>query len=274
VKEVIRILLRIILIIVSLENLEAQAQDARIEISLSKATYFEYEAVWLDVALTNTGKDTIRIMGIGLPSGWGFRLEIKDEKGNILKYTGPEYDYAPGPGYLLNPGDSYYECFNLPECFGELRSLEDFFLPTLKIGNYIAKGEYWLGRDFKISSKEIRFEVKSPMGIEKKPYQLLKKAREYRFAKEHDLKNVLRELLVSYPKSVYAELASKELLDREAFLDKFPNSGFNQTTLRVLTEKMAKEKKAEKKQEFLQKTIKNHPGTRSAKFAQKILRGW
>lgn len=268
-KQIIKISLKLILIIVSLSNLEAEAQELKLEISLSKATYLEMEPIWLDATLTDTGKDTVRVMGIGLPSGWGFKLEIKDEKGNILKYTGPEYDYAPGPGYLLNPEESYYECFNLTECFGELRVLEDFFLPTLKIGNYTAKGEYWLGRDFKISSNEIRFEVKSPMGDEKKAYQLLKKAREYRFAKEHDLKNVLRELLVSYPKSVYAERVSKELLDREAFLDKFPNSGFNQTALRALA-RIAKQKK----QEFLKKVIDKYPDTRSAKFAQKILQGW
>lgn len=266
---IIKISLKVILIILCLSNLETKAQELKLEISLSKVTHLEMEAIWLDASLTNMGKDTIRIMGIGLPSGWGFKLEIKDEMGNILKYTGPEYDYAAGPGYLLNPGESYYECFNLPECFGKVHFLEDFFLPTLRIGKYTAKGEYWLRRDSKISSNEIRFEVKSPMGDEKKAYELFKKAREYRFAKEHDLKNVLKELLVSYPKSVYAERASKELLDRETFLDKFPNSGFNQTALRALA-RMAKQKK----DEFLKKVIGKYPDTRSAKFAEKILRGW
>jgi hypothetical protein len=260
--------------ICSVGTAQDKVQEFKLQISLSKDSYLEAEPIWLDATLTNIGKDTLRILGLGLPSGWGFKLEIKDEEGNILKYTGPEYDYAPGPGYILKPQESYYECFNLNKCFGGLRSLEDFFLPTLKVCNYTAKAEYWIERDLKISSNEIKFEVKSPTGDEQKAYELLRKNL-YQITKEDNYKKSdLKQLVTLFPNSVYTERAYKELLSREEFIEKFPDSGFNQTALRVMTERMVAEKKEEEKQRLLKKIISDYPKTRSAKFAEKIQRGW
>lgn len=252
-------------------NTASQSETLKLNIGLSKTAYLEGEPIWLDAFLSNVSPDTLRIWGMCLPCQSGFSIELKNEKGEVLPYKGDKWNFILGHGFLLHPQEVYYECYDLVQAFSQEISLSRFFLTALESGKYNAKARYGLKKGEVIESNEISFEVRSPTGEEAKAYQLFKNAhKNFCAGNETLMRQDLEKILTQYPKSVYAEKACKELFKRNQLLEKYPNSGFTQTTLIVLTDKMTKEKK----EEFLKKVIEDHPGTRSAKFAQKMLRGW
>lgn len=257
-----------------LGNTAAQAQPLKLEIGLSKNIYLEGEPIWLDATLTNISSDTVRIWGMCLSCQYGFIVELKNEKGKILPYKGVKRNVILGPGFIIHPKETYYECYDLVQAFSQERILSRFFLTALDSGKYSVKAKYGLKKGEvieSIESNEISFEIKPPTGKEAKTYQLLKNAHKNFCAENYTLmRQNLERILTEFPQSVYGQKACKELFRRKTLIEKFPDSGFTKSSLRVLTRKMTEEKK----QTFLQKIIKEHPDTRSAKFAQKILRGW
>jgi len=252
-------------------NPTVQAQTLKLEISLSKAVYLEGEPIWLDATLTNISSDTVRIWGMCLSCQFGFIVELKNEKGKILPYKSVKRNVILGPGFIIHPKEIYYECFDLVQAFSQERSLSRFFLTAIDSGKYSVKAKYGLWEGEVIESNEISFEIKSPTGEEAKAYQFLKDAHQnFCAGKDTLMRQNLEKILTQFPQSVYAQKACKELFRRKQLIEKFPDSGFNQTSLGVLTDRMTEEKK----QEFLKKIIKEHPKTRSAKFAQQMLKGW
>lgn len=118
-------------------------------------------------------------------------------------------------------------------------------------------------------SNEVRFEVRPPTGEEKKAYRLLEEAYHFHVQLKVDsMDQKLHQIIASYPKSVYAENACKELVLREMLIQKFPNSGYTLSALRAI----ANRKSEQERKEFLQKIVEEHPETRSAKFAEQMLR--
>ena len=81
------------------------------------------------------------------------------------------------------------------------------------------------------------------------------------------MRQQLQELIKRFPNSVYAEKAHMDLSQDKELLQRFPNSGYNGTGLKALT----REKSSREKREFLEKVIRDHPGSRSAKYAQQML---
>jgi hypothetical protein len=260
---------KLMLILLLAGHLEAHSQQLRLEISLSKQVYLKGESIWLDATLTNISQDSVRsLCGLCIPCQCQFSVQVTDKKGENLNYTGPRWDFVPGSGFLINPGESFYECLDLTEYFGELKSLEDHFFKQLKPGKYSVKSRYAM-KGKSIYSNEIVFEIKSPSGSEEEAYNLLKKAWTLFFQKKRiEMRENLREIVIQYPNSAYAEKAYKELFLTVELIEKCPNSGYTENALVRLTDTLS----LEQKHKSLHEVINKHPSTRSAKFAEKMLK--
>ncbi|HWR82814.1 MAG TPA: hypothetical protein VN285_05900 [Candidatus Deferrimicrobium sp.] len=163
----------------------------------------------------------------------------------------------------MKPQEEYYGCFNLLELFNTYRGLRKFFWQVLPPGSYRVRARYE-----NIYSQEMPFEVVEPTGSERDAYQLLLKADSLLWQKGVDaMRQKLQELIARMPGSVYVEIAHRELLQRGELLEEFPNSGYNAINLKALTRELA----PKQKQEFLEKVIRDFPGTRSTWFAQQML---
>jgi len=259
------LIMLILLLLLSVARIEtAGDRQLRLEIGLSKSTFLVAEPIWLDATLTNVSADTARIFGFWPPAqGDRFGIEIKDRQGKVLPHTGPRYNVVPGEGWTIKPQGQYYDCFNLLELFNTYRGLQSFFWQILPPGTYKVRANYE-----NICSPEMEFEVVQPTEGEKEAYQLLEAA--YTLLHESDsCAQKLRELISRFPKSAYAEKAHRELFLRSELVQRFPNSGYNALNLAILTRELS----TKEKREFLQEVIRDHPETRSAKFAQEMLKG-
>lgn len=241
-------------------------QRWQLEIGLSKETYLLNEPIWLDVTLTNVSGDTMRIVPLDPPCQGGVGIELRDSLGNEMPYTGPSILLAPRKGFILDPGEQYYDCFDLLDLYpsSKIKGLiEAYFLRFISLGKYKVRARYR-----STSSQEIEFEVIEPSGDEKETYQLLHKAFTFLLDRKSDLqRQKLQELIDRFPNSVYVEKAHRELFQRSELVQKFPNSGYNKINLKVLTRELAHKQK----REFLEKVIQDHPESRSAKYAQQML---
>lgn len=245
----------------------AESQKLQLEIVLSKKTYLLNEPIWLDVTLTNVSGDTMRIVPLDPPCQGGVGIELRDSLGNEMPYTGPSILLAPRKGFILDPGEPYYDCFDLLQlyCSSKMKGLINaYFLRFLPPGKYKVRALYRSA-----FSQEIEFDVIEPTGDEREAYQLLHKAFPFLLDRKSDLMTqTLQELINRFPNSVYVEKAHRELFQRSELVEKFPNSGYNQINLKVLTGELA----PEEKREFLEKVIQDHPESRSAKFAWQMLK--
>lgn len=249
----------------------SSAKQLQLEISLSDTSYYICRSIWLDAQLTNISADTVRIRRFLFPGGDNFNIVITSQRGDTLR---PVFiwEFLPGSGFLLNPKETYYHCFDLTEVFHNYEvgpsSPVNQFTTSLAPGEYEVSAEYCFGHK-RISTPKIPFEVIKPTGTEAEVLKLYIGAYQGFLGKNYQLsKEKLIKIITSYSESIYAERAYWKLKKYDELLEKCPNSGFNLTTLRTLTNKMNKKQK----QEFLQKIIKKHPDTRSAKFAEQMLR--
>lgn len=245
-------------------NIRANDTPLKLEISFSKDSYLVNEPIWIDAILYNISEDTVRVYGLCLPCQSIFNVEVIDEKGNTLKYTGPVYDMIPGSGWIMHPEESYYKCLNLLDYFFQYKNLiELVFLKGLKPGRYTVRARYET-----TNSNEVKFEVKEPERSEKDAYQLVKDAYYSQTKKPDSTSEYFKQLVNSFPKSAYAEIGYKELYLDKKLLENFPNSGYTERTLERLTDTLS----LEQKYEFLHEVINKHPNTRSTKFAEKMLK--
>ncbi|RKX27280.1 MAG: hypothetical protein DRP47_06790 [Candidatus Zixiibacteriota bacterium] len=240
----------------------------KLEIELSKEVFLEREPIWLDITLINVSSDTMRAGGLFPPcqSPGPFSVELKDGRGEHMKYTGLLYNMGPakGPGLLLHPKEQLYGCYDLLELFSTYRSLLRQRFGLLAPGKYSVRGRY--GNTF---SQEVDFEVVEVTENEMEAYKLLNTAYALWLKDPFDSTNQeFRQIVNQFPNSVYAEKAMREIAPKSELLRQFPNSGYNEQGLRTLTGKLSKGEKTE----LLQQIISDHPGTRSARFAQQMLK--
>lgn len=233
----------------------------KIEISLSKKSYMLREPIWLDVTLTNTSLDTARTWGLSPPVQADLIIGVTDLTGNVIPYTGPVIDLVRGEGWVLNLNEQFYDAFNLLELFASDRSLIVFGL--LPVGSYLVKANYG-----GVNSKELKFNVVQPSEQEKEVYEKLietfKIAQREGFDKtEPNLTRIAR----TYQESVYAEVAFRDRLAWNEFLEKFPNSGYCKFALLDRT----RVKDSTETQKYLKSVISKRPNSRAARFAEQML---
>lgn len=242
----------------------------QLDVGLSDSTFNVLQSIWLDVQLTNIGKDTVRIWGLPFPTDLPFRIVLINGSGDTLRPI-LNRDVVLKEGFLLAPGKSYYYCFDLSEYWHNYQVQKgapfNQFTRSLAPGEYKVYAEYAIGHP-KIITPTISFEVAEPTGAGAEALKLYQEAYQCFLKKDSTSTNTkLKEVIKRFPNSVYSERALWKLKYRQTLLEKFPDSGFNQSGLRKLTEGMTKEKR----QVFLQETTNKYPGTRSAKFAQQML---
>ncbi|MFX1537679.1 MAG: hypothetical protein ACFFDI_26070, partial [Promethearchaeota archaeon] len=209
-------------------DLKADNAHLKLEINLSKEKYFVSEPIWLDITLTNIGQDTVRTFGLCIPCG-DTKLMLLNENGDTLPYRGIQADMARGSGYVMQPGEHKYECDNLIAYFGER---VDFFRLELKPGKYSLSAAYYGSKSAIINCEEIDFEITKPSGIETEALELLKKGYRAQITNEPNIaKNCFEEIVTRFPKSVYSEIAHKELASSDSLkmemLSKFPDTGYS-----------------------------------------------
>jgi len=249
------------------------AQQLEFRINLADTSYITCETIWLDAELTNASEDTVRIWGLKFPGGGILKVILTDEGGDTLK---PVLDmfYGDWSGFILGPGETYCEAFDLARIFWNHELSSGPSLPlwagSLAPGTYEVAAEY-LHRfgGYTIPTEAIRFKVTEPTGSEREAFDLFLEG--YRnwssgnFNKGNDL---LAKLIADHPKSVYAERVYHKFGRNEELLDKMPDSGYLNTYLHRTLKGMSDE---EEKRSFLEGIIQKHPGTRVARFAQERL---
>jgi hypothetical protein len=240
-------------------------KQLQFKIGLSKQTFLMGETIWLDATLTNVSSDTVRIFGFFPPCQGPLNIELKDSIGKVMPYTGSIYEMTHNRGLILNPNEFYYGCFNLLELFNTDRGLLHDIWGKLPPGHYVVRAAY---RNIP-SVEQLEFEVIEPTEGETESYQILQDAFTALRQRESELRTQkLQELVAKFPNSVYAEKALRELFEEKELLQGFPNSGYTERSLRTLIDKMD----SDKKKVFLQNVVKAYAGSRSAKFAQQMLK--
>lgn len=249
------------------------AQQLRLDISLSDTTYYICQPIWLDAQLVNISEDTVRTFGFEFPGGSRLNILLTDESGDTLT---PVFlrEFLYWPGCLLNPKEGYYESFDLTYIFNNYEVVPEFpafqWTPSLAPGKYEVSAKYNFRNERPVAPK-ITFQVVEPEGTEREAFELYIQAYKNQNHQNYDqAKQQLNKLITDYPHSVYAERAYVRLSKYDELLEKCPDSGYLQGYLRTKVDKMSKEEK----QKFVEKVIKEHPNTRSAKFAEQMLRGW
>ncbi len=235
----------------------SSGQQLQLNIHLSDTSYFIDQSIWLDVGLTNIIADTMRTLQFKFPGGDVLNIILTNEEGDTLK-PALLFEFLDWSGFILNPKETYYETFDLADIF------------HITPGKYEVSARYNY-RHNRLDTPNINFEVTKPTGAEQQALQLYTEAFKNQNRENYfPSKQLLSKLITSYPKSVYAEKVYSWLNRDTDLLEKCPDSGYHQGYLRTAVNKMSKEEK----KKFLEKVIKDHPGTRSAKFAQQMLRGW
>lgn len=264
----------ILLTVLIFSPLNTSGQQLRLDISLSDTIYYVCQPIWLDAQLTNISADTVRVQTFKFPGGGILNAILTNESGDTLR-TVWHAQFLDWSGFILNPKEWYYEAFDLADIFHNYEVVPEF--PTfqwrtasLAPGRYEVSAEYHF-RQNRVGAPKITFEVIEPTSAEREAFELYVEAYKNQNRKNYSLaKQQLNKLITGYSKSVYAEKAYWWLHRDEELLEKCPDSGYLTGHLRTKIDKMSKEEK----EEFLQKVIKEHPGTRSAKFAEQLLRGW
>jgi len=252
----------------------ANGQKLRLEISLSKETYLTSEPIWLDLTLTNVSSDTVRIFGPCVHCG-DTRFQVINQKADTLPYVGIEAVVAYGPGQLMDLGEKKFNCFNVIEYYGEKGGLFRIAMSRFKLkpDSYSIRAIYGGSREGGVISPALNFEVEEPTGAELQALNLLEKGYDTELSSTPEVAlECYKDLVHKFPKSVYVEAAYNELASTDSLkvemLRKFPDSGFSKRLIQVVTN----HKKPAEQTRFLHRIIKDHPGTRSAKFAEKELK--
>jgi len=257
-----------------------------LEVELDKQDYLLYEPIWLDITLINATSDTLRTHGLRAPNHDQFIIELRDNTGKLVKYTGGHFFIQSSPGrLLLGPDDQDYSSFNLLSLFPSHKENSGYRL--LNRIRFVQKGKYTIHVFFEGDiSKELKFNILKPRGDEKKALKLIEKASKKWKQKNPDPSaQTFNEIIEKYPNSAYAEQSfylsryysqetreglkdgsfDKRIFKRE-LLDNFPNSGYSGGWLKSITHKMDDSAKLE----FLDSLQGINPNTRSDKFIKQM----
>lgn len=267
----------------------AQGNQWKVEATLAKNQFVLFEPIWLDVTLTNTATGSRITPGLIAPNHLQFFIELKDNLGNPVVYTGPVYDfYVGGSGRLrLETGEQDYASFNLLTLFHSLHDSSGY--AVLEDFPYIPKGSYHVQVLYEgATSKELSFAVIEPSGEEQEALRLIEKASAlYNWNNTDPAVRVFRQVVDSFPNSAYAERCyflsvarSMEMRPKltqgawdftpveRAMLSKYPNSGDARGWVAGITRTMDPQTKSR----FLAELVKAHPNSRCAKHI-KITQG-
>jgi hypothetical protein len=184
------------------------ANSIDISINLGKKSFATSEPIWLDVSVKNISYYDIKILPLDLSCMECLKIFLVNSKGDTLSYHGIVSDVTrPPTGYLTEPGNYRSNYFNLLDGFGEM-------IDGLGIRRFIKPDNYSIIAIYNniIESNVETLEVKEPEGEEKKALALLMKGYDYHIQLEiPQFDKQLEELVVKYPKSVYADLAYYEM---------------------------------------------------------------
>ena len=263
----------------------AEGGNWRVEAELAKTSFVSLEPIWLDITLTNISADTQRTDGLNGPNHRRFYLFLFDSHGDSVEYTGPQINYAGGPGrLLLEPGEQDFGSFDLTELFFSHKrksgySVDDWMFP------YVPKGKYALRAWFDgVISNQLIFEIVEPYGYEVKALELMEAALRASSWKEREPSAPFyRQVAERFPESAFAEMCyflsviyshwaeakegrwDKKILERE-MLEKYPNSGHSGGWIGALTY----DKEDNEKLVLLDELLLKEPNTRCYKFAEQM----
>lgn len=279
-------ILFVIIGLLSAVNGSAEEQKYDLQITLEKQNYLLYEKIWLDATLTNMSTDSIRTDGIVAPNHLGFTIDLKDDSGKSVDYTGATWSMISGPGrILLMPGEHEYECFDMLEIFGRRLTPSGYtilgmFFPHIPVGSYTLQAHF---ED--VSSNELSFNIVEASGVEKEAFDIVLEAFQLWQREDTDpAGQKFQEIYNQYPNSVFAQTSlflSRIYSENRSFegrvdrmslrkemLQKFPNSGDTRGWIRGITYDLGPSEKAK----VLNQTIEANPSSRSAKFSRQMLR--
>jgi len=258
-----------------------------VEIELEKQAYILHEPIWLDVTLTNITSDTLRTHSIVFtsPNHGSFQIEIRDNNGNLLEYTGPMDAIANVPGnLLLDAGEQDFGSINLLEYFRSQNKNSGYSVINWSFP-FIPKGSYTINVYFEGDiSNNLSFDIVEPSGKEKEVLEIIEKASKISpKLKADSFAKIFNEVVNKYPNSVFAEkcfylseayshmdefrLGSFDLknLHREILM-KYPNSSNSLITILSITHGLDDSQKLE----ILNKYIEDYTNTRCSKFAKQM----
>jgi len=269
-------------------SIYSNENDWGLEITLTKQVYMSHEPIWLDILLTNNRSDTVRTHGLELVNHRQFIIDIIDSNGELIEYTGGVSALLDLPGQLLlEEGEQDFGSFNLPPSFAQRGANSGYEVPY-QYFPYILKGTYTVQARFEgSSSKELSFTVVEPSGQEIEALELIEKATSlWRQDDADPSSQVYQEVVDRFPNSPYAEMSlflslsySHKIWDKrrngtygnfedavfkKEMIKNYPNSGDAITWLDAITYDLDDELKMGIFNQF----IKDHPNTRSARFAK------
>lgn len=224
-------------------------EKLQVVVGFDKEVYLLDEPIFLKFHLRNVGSETLRYKYNG-PQPYF----IKDSKGKVYKYYGPQVMRGTTAGEEIKPGETIEKGgYDLLENYGELPPVKkNYFLPLVR--RYLPPEVYTVQASFYlvdyyggpeqikttlIKSNIAKFTVVEPTGDEEEAHRLLKRAYESQYKKddEDEALHYHESLVNSYPKSVYAPLAlsierliysqkdfKKEQEIRKEIIDRYPNS--------------------------------------------------
>jgi len=248
-------------------------QNIPVYLSTEKDTFYTGEPIAVEIKCINTSAKALPFSA----SDFTGNLTILDERDNQYKSsyiieTSGALDFFPGytiityslisNDYGLVPEVNGEGCYGLPE--GEYRVF-------LKLNHL----------DVNLESNMIQINVVSPVGKEKKAYELLKKGMGLFFhSGKENFKDLFLGLAANYPESMYAPLAlnqaalgagknAKNIYKK--IIDDYPNSFMVRSAIAALEQKYIVSKNKAGIEKLYREIMKNHPGTFAAEIAKRWL---
>ncbi len=279
----------LVFIVIFFSGVNSSENKWKLEIKLDKQNYISHEPIWLDITLTNITSDTLRTHGLVSPNCRKFFIELIDEAGKLVEYTGAVNSMVTLPGkLLLNAGEQDYRSFDLLELFASYDKNSGYSVPIMRFP-FIPEGTYTVRVLFEDDiSNELTFNIVEPAGDEKEALELIEKAGKIWKQNNTDPSSqIYKEIVERFPNSVFAETCfylsrfysqerwnglkdgsyDKRILYKE-MLHNYPNSGQSKGWLMAITRDMDDSKKMN----FLNKLKETNPNTRSAKFIEQMQR--
>ena len=256
-----------------------------VAVELSKDTFVSLEPIWLDITLTNVTSDTQRTDGLEGPNHRRFYIFLYTSRGNSVEYTGPQINYAGGPGrLLLDPGEKDFGSFDLTELFFSHELTSGYGVDNWRF-QYVPKGRYVVRAWYDgVISSQLAFDVVEPHGEEVKALRLMEEAlRASTWSEPGPSAPFYRLVVERFPGSAFAEMCyylsvlyshwaelkegtwDKNILKRK-MLENYPNSGHSGSWIGALTH----DKTDNEKLALLDELLEKYPNTRCYKFAAQM----
>ncbi len=258
-----------------------------IEIELAKKEYIYHESVWLDIMLTNLTSDAIQTNGLIQPNYRDFFIELKNEDGKTVEYTGPEYFLAASPGDLMiESGGQDYASLDLLTYLSSYEELSGYGVVRDRFP-FLPEGQYSVKVIFDgATSNELTFNIVQPTGEEIEVLKLIEEAcAVWVQDSTAPASDIYKKIVEKYPNSVFAEKCyylsrfySQEIWDglkngtydkrnlKMEMVNKFPNSGHSKDWCNAITYGMDDVAI----DEFVNNLLQSKPDTRCSKYLKII----